>query len=90
MRLRPELRDPSTVATVLAFAGMVTGTQGEWNRATALYEEGLALYREVGEPGGILSCLQPLGIIALIQADYQAAAPLLRKACALRARWTIR
>ena len=50
MRLRPELRDPSTVATVLAFAGMVTGTQGEWNRATALYEEGLALYREVGSP----------------------------------------
>ncbi len=79
MRLRPELRDPSTVATVLAFAGMVTGTQGQWNRAAALYEEGLALYREVGEPGGILSCLQPLGIIALIQADYQAAAPLLRE-----------
>ena len=33
----------------------------------------------MGAPGGILSCLQPLGIIALIQADYQAAAPLLRE-----------
>ena len=64
------IRVSSTTATrlrarALNGAGGLAVTQGDYEAAKTLIEEGLALYRELGDEEGIGSALTDLGLIAL-------------------------
>jgi len=52
-------------AQALNGAGGLAVTQGDYGAAKALIEEGLALYRQLGEEEGIASALTDLGLVAL-------------------------
>ena len=53
--------------------GLVAGSRGDLNLAAALYEESLALFRDVRNPHGMVMCLNNLGFIFLAQANYERA-----------------
>jgi non-specific serine/threonine protein kinase len=57
--------------------------QGDYARATALYEESLALDRELGDKQGIAISLNNLGIVAYLHGDYERAPALLHEALLL-------
>ena len=44
--------------------GSLALDRGDYERATSLLEESLALYRELGESEGIISILDSLGVLA--------------------------
>jgi predicted ATPase len=71
-------------ATALNGAGMLAYHQGDYGRATALYEEALALKRELGDKGGIAVLLNNLGEVAYAQGDYGRATVLYEESLALR------
>jgi non-specific serine/threonine protein kinase len=56
---------PPLVARALDAAGGIAGFQGDIGVAKALLEEGLALYRQLGDEEGIASALTDLGMIAV-------------------------
>jgi DNA-binding CsgD family transcriptional regulator len=60
----------------MALGGMalMALARGEMERSTALFEEGLGLYREVGNEWGAYSILAHLGLIPLGKGDYARAA----------------
>ena len=58
--------------------------QGDDGRATALYEESLALRRELGDKHGLAECLEGLAGVAVAQRQLEHAARLLGAAEALR------
>src|SRR5829696_5503944 len=60
----------------MALGGMalMALARGEMERSTALFEEGLSLYREVGNEWGACSILAHLGLIPLSRGDYALAA----------------
>jgi predicted ATPase/DNA-binding winged helix-turn-helix (wHTH) protein len=60
-------------ASVLNAAGVLSYYQGDYPAARALYEESLAIRRELGDRSGITASLNNLGIAAVDQADYPAA-----------------
>jgi tetratricopeptide (TPR) repeat protein len=64
--------------------GHVAHAQGDYGRATTLYEECLALYRELGDKRGIAYLLDNLGYVAYQQGDYGRAAVLHEEALSLR------
>jgi predicted ATPase/DNA-binding SARP family transcriptional activator/DNA-binding CsgD family transcriptional regulator len=60
--------DPTTTrlrARALNGAGTIAIAQGDFGAAKALTEEGLALYRELGDEEGIAAALTALGVVAL-------------------------
>ena len=56
---------PRLRARALDAAGGIAGFQGDYGAAKALLEEGLALYRQLGDKEGIASALTDLGMIAV-------------------------
>ena len=58
--------------------------QGDDGRATALYEESLALCRELGDKHGLAECLEGLAGVAVAQQQLERAARLLGAAETLR------
>jgi len=63
-------------AKALRGADALARRQGDYGRATVLYEEALALHRHLGETRGIASALKALGDVAcerLALAAYRAA-----------------
>jgi predicted ATPase/DNA-binding SARP family transcriptional activator/DNA-binding CsgD family transcriptional regulator len=61
--------DPTTAslrARALDGAGWLTGFQGDMGAGKALVEEGLALYRQLGDEEGIASALTNLGMFAVL------------------------
>jgi predicted ATPase/DNA-binding SARP family transcriptional activator/DNA-binding CsgD family transcriptional regulator len=81
------------LAKALYEAGWIELFQGNYHRAIALLEEGLALFRELGDRRGVASSLINLGFAALHQGDKDRAAALRQEIEALRRepldRWTL-
>jgi predicted ATPase/Tfp pilus assembly protein PilF len=70
-------------AKALRGAGVLAWVQGNYGRATALFEEALALHRHLGERRGIAITLTGLGNVARGQGDYERATALFEEALAL-------
>jgi len=51
--------------------GIMALARGDFDRSTELFEEGLKLYRELGDKWGIGSVLSHLGIIPLSRGEYE-------------------
>jgi predicted ATPase/class 3 adenylate cyclase len=72
---------PSARAKALVGLGLaVEGQEGDYEKAALLYEEGLALYRELGDREGIANCLYNLGfLLAYNRGDHERATALLEE-----------
>jgi non-specific serine/threonine protein kinase len=71
------------LAKALYEAGSIVLFQGDYERAIALLEEGLALYRELGDRRGVATSLVNLGFAALHLGDKERAALLRQEVEAL-------
>jgi non-specific serine/threonine protein kinase len=67
---------PVVRARALNGAGNLAFNQGDYDQATALYEEALALRRKFGDKQGIAQSLNNLGFVASTQGDNARAAAL--------------
>ena len=67
----------------LAGAGAVAYMMSDYTSSRSLYEESLALFRELGDKQGIAEALDGLGEIATEVGDYETAVPLLEEFLAL-------
>lgn len=63
--------------------GIVALFEGDWTRATNLYEECLAVYRQLGNTWGIAMSLANLGEAALAQGQWDRAANFYRESLAV-------
>ncbi len=63
-------------------AGTLTFCQGNYGAAKALYEESLAIYRELGNKTGIANSLNNLGNVAYTQGNYGVAKTLYKESLA--------
>jgi tetratricopeptide (TPR) repeat protein len=63
-------------AKALSGSGSLAYRQGDYARARALHEEGLALFRGLGDRQGIADSLNNLGFVAWAQGDYARARAL--------------
>jgi tetratricopeptide (TPR) repeat protein len=70
-------------ADALSGAGNLAHMQGDYASARSLFEEGLALQRELGDKSGIAMSYMNLGIVANDQGDYAAARSLYEESLAL-------
>ncbi len=70
-------------AKMLDAAASFADEQGDQERAETLWQESLALYRELGDIGGIASSLKEVGMIANSKGDYIAGYSLLEESIAL-------
>ncbi|MBI1743232.1 tetratricopeptide repeat protein [Candidatus Acetothermia bacterium] len=74
----------SVLAKALYGAGVLAYRQGDYNQATVLLEQGLILFRELGDKKGIANSLNILGAIARSQRDDSKARALLVESLALK------
>jgi predicted ATPase/DNA-binding winged helix-turn-helix (wHTH) protein len=70
-------------ANVLKAAGVLAFYQGDYRAARALYEESLAIRRELGDRSGISGSLNNLGNVAVEQGDYPTARALYEESLAI-------
>ena len=85
-RLVPLARTSMPMAArvkVLTGAGHLAHNQGDYVAARALFEESLALWREIGDKRGIATALNDLGWVAWRQGNYAAARTLSAESLAL-------
>jgi non-specific serine/threonine protein kinase len=68
----------------LGGAAHLAWCQGDFERAAALREESLKLFRRLGDKAGIAASLTGLGSVARMRGDYTAAHSLLEEALPLR------
>ncbi len=74
-----------TRAKALNGTGWIAVFQGDYAKAKALLEEGLALYRELEDKDGVTSCLTTLGFAAVLgQRDLASLPALLEEALTLK------
>jgi non-specific serine/threonine protein kinase len=85
MELKPKINSPNTLAYVLILEGIVAASRADWERAVTRHEEALELFREIGDWQGTLACLGHLGLLALVQGDFERALRLQRES--LRQGW---
>jgi predicted ATPase/DNA-binding CsgD family transcriptional regulator len=71
-------------AKALSEAGWLATHQGDYERAVALLEEGMALFKELGDQPGVATSLVHLGNMALHGGDHERVRVLRREAEALR------
>jgi non-specific serine/threonine protein kinase len=71
-------------ANALNAAGVLAYFQGDYPAARALYEESLAIRRELGDRSGMAGSLGNLGNVALEQGDYRAARALQEQSLAIK------
>jgi predicted ATPase/DNA-binding CsgD family transcriptional regulator len=71
-------------ARALVVAGHMAWEQGDFVRSLSLSEEGLALFRKVGDVSGAVVALYVLGAAALFQNDLERATTLTEEALALQ------
>jgi predicted ATPase/DNA-binding XRE family transcriptional regulator len=72
-----------TKAYLLQVAGILAMAQGDHDRAAALHEEGLNVYREMGHKKGESASLRELGFVAYERGDYERAVRLQERSLAL-------
>jgi tetratricopeptide (TPR) repeat protein len=70
-------------AKALQMAGILAAMQIDYERAATLYEEALALSRELGDKRGIAQALQAIAYVAYQRTDYTRAIELCQEALAL-------
>ncbi|MBD0354764.1 MAG: tetratricopeptide repeat protein [Rubrobacteraceae bacterium] len=70
-------------AFLLLVTGILAARHGDYDRAVVLYEESLALYREIGHRKGTHGPLRELGIVAYYRGDYDEAVRLSEQALAI-------
>jgi predicted ATPase/DNA-binding CsgD family transcriptional regulator len=70
-------------AKALGGAGVLMGTQGDFEQAMALGQQSLALFRELGEAPGTALSLYGLGTMAWMRGNLELARSLLEEALAL-------
>ena len=70
-------------AYLLLVSGMLAARNGDYDQASAQYEESLALYRSVDYRKGTHGPLRELGVIAYLQGDYERAVLLNEQALAV-------
>jgi DNA-binding CsgD family transcriptional regulator len=75
--------DRRGVANALGDLGSLALDRGDYERATSLLEESLALYRELGESEGIIGILDSLGVLASARGDSERSAVYFREALVL-------
>jgi tetratricopeptide (TPR) repeat protein len=72
-----------TKAYLIQVAGILAMAQGDHDRAIALHEEGLGVYRDLGHNKGVSASLRELGFVAFEQGDYERAVRLHEQSLAL-------
>jgi len=72
-----------TKAYLLQVAGILAMVQGDHDRAVALHEEGLGVFRDLGHNKGVSASLRELGFVAYEQGDYERAVRLHEQSLAL-------
>jgi tetratricopeptide (TPR) repeat protein len=77
-QISPKLR-----AAALAEAGWLAWAQGEWQAATTLAEQSLAIARGLGEQWRMADALNTLGAVAAAQEQYEQAADFYQESLAL-------
>jgi predicted ATPase/DNA-binding SARP family transcriptional activator/DNA-binding CsgD family transcriptional regulator len=85
--LKPELKNRNTLAYLLMLEGLVALSRGDLKHSVVLHEQSLALFREIQNTQGIITCLGHLGLLALVRGDYESAPTLLRES--LRLAWEL-
>jgi len=70
-------------AKMLDAAASFADEQGDWDRAETLWQESLALYRELGDIRGIASSLKGVGMIAEQKGEHIAGLSLMEESLAL-------
>ena len=73
----------SARAQALMITGKMASLQGDYASARALYEESLAMRRELGDKQGMANSLRSLGIVASNQGDFASARPLYEESLAV-------
>jgi predicted ATPase/DNA-binding SARP family transcriptional activator/DNA-binding CsgD family transcriptional regulator/Tfp pilus assembly protein PilF len=73
----------SLQAKVLEEMGWLAEAQGDYEQASAAYEERLGIYRRLGDKKGIANALGNLGAVALPQGDHGRATQLLEESLVL-------
>ena len=82
---RADADTPPTIrADACNGAGVLAHSQGDYDRAEAVLEEGLALRRQAGDTWGVTASLTNLGNVALDRGDYPRATALHEDALALK------
>jgi predicted ATPase/class 3 adenylate cyclase len=71
-------------AEALGKAGVMAWQQGNYSTARRLQEEGLAIYREMGDRRGIASAVIDLGAVDFDQGDFRAARARFEEGLAIR------
>ena len=72
----PHALPAHTKAYLLQVSGILAMVQGDHDRAVALHEEGLGVYRDLGHNKGVSASLRELGFVAYEQGDYERAVRL--------------
>ena len=72
-----------TKAYLLQVTGILSMAQGDHDRAVALHEEAMTVYREMGHKKGVGASLRELGFAAYEQGDYERAVHLHEQSLAL-------
>ncbi len=72
----PSMPPTSLRARALVGAGVIVAQLGDDAAAKRLYEDGLAIYKEVGDRSGVGYALRSLANVAFAQADYPTARAL--------------
>ena len=80
----PKGQDAAVRARALRGAGRLAVQQGDYSAAKALRQEGLAIWKELGNREGVAQSVAALGNIAQLQGDYSSAQALFREALAIR------
>jgi predicted ATPase len=75
--------DNAARAKALNWAGALAWKQGDYAAARTLYEQSLALRRELGDRGGVGAVLSNLGLLAYEQGDYARARALHEESLAI-------
>jgi non-specific serine/threonine protein kinase len=79
----PRALPARTRAYLLHVAGILATAQGDHDRAVALLEESISVYRDLGHNKGVSASLRELGFVAYEQGDYERAVRLHEQSVAL-------
>jgi tetratricopeptide (TPR) repeat protein len=66
----------STATYLLQVAGILAMAQGDHDRAVALHEDSMSMYRDLGHKKGVSASLRELGFVAYERGDYDRAVRL--------------